>query len=83
VTAAIGLKRLGLALLAAIAVCAGVLVAASYLISADAVRRQVLSEIRSVTGLDPSLRGEAAVSLFPPAASVLRTWCWAMPSGRR
>jgi len=65
VTAAIGLKRLGLALLAAIAVCAGVLVAASYLISADAVRRQVLSEIRSVTGLDPSLRGEVAVSLFP------------------
>jgi len=65
VTAAIGLKRLGLVLLAAIAVCAGVLVAASYLISADAVRRQVLSEIRSVTGLEPSLRGEAAVSLFP------------------
>ena len=64
-TAAIGLKRLGLALLAAIAVCAGVLVAASYLISADAVRRQVLSEIRAVTGLDPILRGEATVSLFP------------------
>jgi AsmA protein len=64
-TAAIGFKRLGLALLAAIAVGSGVLVAASYLISADAVRRQVLSEIRTVTGLNPSLRGETTVSLFP------------------
>ena len=66
-TAAIGFKRLGLALLAVIAVGSGVLVAASYLISADAVRRQVLSEIRTVTGLNPSLR----------------TWCWATPTDRR
>jgi AsmA protein len=64
-TAAIGFKRLGIALLAAVAVCAGVLVAAGYLISADAARRQVLSEIRTVTGLNPILRGEATVSLFP------------------
>lgn len=64
-TAAIGFKRLGLTLLAAIAVGAGVLVAASFLISADAVHRQVLSEIRAVTGLNPILRGEASVSLFP------------------
>src|SRR5271169_661626 len=64
-TAAIGLKRLGLALLAALAVGAGMVVAASYLVSADAVRRQVLSEIRTVTGLNPILRGEASVSLFP------------------
>jgi len=64
-TAAIGFKRMGFALLAAIAVGTGVLVAAGYLISADAVRRQVLSEIRTVTGLDPILRGEASVSLFP------------------
>ena len=64
-TAAIGLKRLGLALLAVIAVGAGMFVVASYLISANAVRRQVLSEIRAVTGLNPILRGEASVSLFP------------------
>ena len=65
-TAATGFKRLGFALLAAIAVGAGVLLAAGYLISADAVRQQVLSEIRAVTGLNPILRGEAtrlAVSL--------------------
>ncbi len=64
-TAATGFKRLGFALLAALAVGTGVLVAAGYLISADAVRRQVLSEIRAVTGLNPILRGEANVSLFP------------------
>ena len=64
-TAATGFKRLGLVLLAVIAVGSGVLVAAGYLISADAVRRQVLSEIRSVTGLNPILRGAASVSLFP------------------
>jgi AsmA protein len=64
-TAAIGIKRLGLTLLAVLAVGAGVLVGASYLISADAVRRQVLSEIRAVTGLNPVLRGETSVSLFP------------------
>jgi AsmA protein len=64
-TAITGFKRLGLTLLAAIAVGTGVIVAASYLISADAVRRQVLSEIRTVTGLNPILRGEATVSLFP------------------
>jgi AsmA protein len=64
-TVTVGFKRLGFALLAAIAVGSGVLVAASFLISADAVRRQVLSEIRAVTGLNPILRGEASVSLFP------------------
>jgi AsmA protein len=64
-TAAIGFKRLGFALLAAFAVGIGALVTAGYLISADAVRRQVLGEIRAVTGLNPILRGEATVSLFP------------------
>ena len=29
------------------------------------MRQQVLSEIRAVTGLEPVLRGEATVSLFP------------------
>ena len=64
-TATAGFKRLGIALLAVIAAGTGVLVAASYLISADAVRSQVLSEIHTVTGLNPSLRGAATVSLFP------------------
>jgi AsmA protein len=64
-TTATGFKRLGFALLAVVAVGAGVFAAASYLISADAVRQQVLGEIRAVTGLDPILRGGATVSVFP------------------
>ncbi len=64
-TATTGFKRLGFALLGLLAVGAGLLLAASFLISADAVRQQAMSEIRAVTGLNPILRGEAAVSLFP------------------
>ena len=64
-TAASGFKRLGFALLAAFAAAAGVLTAAGYLISADAVRSQALREIRAATGLEPVLRGAATVSLFP------------------
>ena len=64
-TAATGLKRLGFILLAIIAGGLVVLTTAGYLISADTVRQQVVSEIRAVTGLDPVLRGKASVSLFP------------------
>ncbi|HET9717955.1 MAG TPA: AsmA family protein [Pseudolabrys sp.] len=64
-TAAAGLKRLGIILLAAAAGGLLVLTIAGYLISADSVRQQVLGEIRSVTGLEPALRGKAKVSLFP------------------
>src|SRR5665647_643628 len=64
-TATTGFKRLGFALLGLLAVGGGLLLAASFLISADTVRQQALSEIRTVTGLNPILRGEATVSLFP------------------
>ena len=64
-TATTGLKRLGFLLLALVAVGAGLLVAAKTLISADTVRAKVLSEIRAVTGLNPTLRGRVSVSLFP------------------
>jgi len=64
-TAATGFKRLGIALLVLVAAGAGVLLAASSLNSSDSVRRQALGEIRSVTGLDPTLRGPVTVSLFP------------------
>jgi AsmA protein len=59
------LKRLGIILLAVMAGGLLVLTTAGYLISADTVRQQVLGEIRSVTGLEPVLRGKASVSLFP------------------
>ena len=64
-TPAAGLKRLGFALLAVVAVGGALLAAGSVLLSAETVRQQALSEIRSVTGLDPILRGPAEVSLFP------------------
>lgn len=64
-TASAGFRRLGFVLLAMLAAAAGVLMTAGYLISADTVRGEVLSGIRSATGLDPILRGRATVSLFP------------------
>jgi len=68
-TAATGLKRLGFILLALIAGGLAVLTTAGYLISADAVRQQVISEIHAVTGLDPVFRGKASVSLFPTGSA--------------
>src|SRR5476651_1320532 len=44
---------------------AGLFMTAGFLISADVVRQQAMNEIRAVTGLNPILRGEATVSLFP------------------
>jgi AsmA protein len=64
-TTANALKRLGFILLAVIAGGLAVLTTAGYLVSADAVRQQVLAEIREVTGLEPVFRGKASVSLFP------------------
>lgn len=52
-------------MLVLVAAGAGVLVTARSLVSTDSVRRQVLSEIRAVTGLNPTLRGPVTVSLFP------------------
>jgi AsmA protein len=64
-TASAGLKRLGFVLLALVVAGIGVLAAASMLISADTVRQEAMSEIRAATGLNPVLRGEATISLFP------------------
>jgi len=65
VTAAVGIKRLGIIVAALAAVGIGVLVILPFVVSADAVREAVKAEIRAVTGLDPVLRGAASVSLFP------------------
>ena len=64
-TAATGFRRLGIALLAVVALGAGALGAASLLVSPDAVRAQALNEIHTVTGLAPTLRGKTTVRLFP------------------
>jgi AsmA protein len=65
VTAAVGIKRLGLAVVALALAGIGTLVILPFLMPADAVREAVKAEIRAVTGLDPVLRGGASVSLFP------------------
>ncbi len=64
-TAATGLKRLAIAVAAVIAAVFVALVGLSFLIPASSVRDAVAREIRAVTGLDPVLRGEVSVSLFP------------------
>ena len=67
-SATTGFKRLGIAIVAVVLVVIAVLSTVALLIPAESVREAVKAEIRSVTGLDVSLRGEAEVSLFPNGA---------------
>ncbi len=60
-----GIKRLGLAVVAVVAIGFSALSAVSLLVSADTVRERVKEQIRTVTGLDPVLSGDVTVSLFP------------------
>lgn len=64
-TAATGLKRILIAGAAAAAAVVIVLVTVPFAIPAGAVRDAVAREIHTVTGLDPALSGDVAVSLFP------------------
>jgi AsmA protein len=67
VSPATGLKRLSLVIAAVFAIGIGALVAASALIPTATVRNAVLADIRAATGLEPIVRGEVKVSLFPTA----------------
>lgn len=64
-SAVTGFKRLGFAIAALVLVMFGALAVVSFLVSTDQVRDAVKAEIKAVTGLDPLLRGETQVSLFP------------------
>ncbi len=64
-SAVTGFKRLGIAVAALLIAIFGVLGIVSVLIPADQVREAIKAEIRAVTGLDPVLRGDISVSLFP------------------
>jgi AsmA protein len=68
VAAAVGIKRLGFAAAVVAAAAVAALGILPWLLPAEAVRKAVQAEIRAVTGLDPVLRGEASVSLFPAGA---------------
>src|SRR5262249_20804514 len=72
VTAATGLKRLAIAVGAVIAAVVISLVALSLFIPASKVRDAVAKEIHAVTGLDPVLRGDMSVSLFPSGTVTFR-----------
>jgi AsmA protein len=72
VTAATGLKRLAIAVAALVAVIVVAFLALSFLMPAATVRQAVSSEIRAVTGLEPVLRGDVAVSLFPSGTVTFR-----------
>ena len=63
--AATGLKRVAIAVAAMIVVAFVTLIALSFLMPAATVRDAVAKEIHAVTGLDPILRGDFNVSLFP------------------
>ncbi len=60
-----GFKRLGVAVGALIGAGLILLVAASYLVSADAARDSVMAEIKAATGFEPTVRGPVSLSLFP------------------
>jgi AsmA protein len=64
-TAAIGLKRLAIAVAVIVAAAFVTLVALSFLVPAASVRDAVKAEIRAVTGLDPLLGDDVSLSLFP------------------
>jgi AsmA protein len=59
------LKRLAIAAAAMVAVAFVTLIALSFLMPAAVVRDAVAKQIQAVTGLDPILRGDVSVSLFP------------------
>jgi AsmA protein len=60
-----GIKRAGIAVAGLLAAGLAVLLILSLVIPADTVRDAVKAQIRAVTGLDPVLRGDVSVSLFP------------------
>ena len=64
-TAATGFKRLAIAVAAVVSAVFVTLVMLSFLIPSASVRDAVAKEIRAVTGLDPVLRGNISISLFP------------------
>ena len=64
-TAAIGLKRLAIAVAALAAAAFVTLIALSFLMPAASVRDAVKAEIHAVTGLDPMLGNDVSLSLFP------------------
>jgi AsmA protein len=66
------LKRLAIAAAAMVAVAFVTLIALSFFMPAAVVRDAVAKQIQAVTGLDPILRGDVSVSLFPSGTVTFR-----------
>jgi AsmA protein len=66
VPTAIGFRRFGIAVGVVVALCLGALSVLSLLISADAARDAVTSQIKAATGFEPVVRGAVTISIFPP-----------------
>ena len=64
-TAATGIKRVGLAVASLLGAGLALLLILSVVIPADTVRDAVKAQIKEATGLEPTLRGDVSVSLFP------------------
>jgi AsmA protein len=62
----IGFKRIGLAFAVLVVLGLGAIAVSSFVISTEAARDAVKAQIRAATGLDPIIRGEVRVSIFPP-----------------
>ena len=60
-----GFRRLGLVTATGVTAAIAVLLAIPVLTPAETVRNAVKTEIRAVTGFDPVIGGEVAVSMFP------------------
>lgn len=70
-TSARSFKRLMIGLLAAGGCGLLALLVAPLLISAETARDAVVAEVRAVTGLEPTVRGPVAVSMFPTGTVTL------------
>ena len=62
-----GFMRLSLVIAAVMVAGVAALAGAAALIPADTVRHAIIANIRAVTGLEPIVRGDVTVSLFPSA----------------
>ena len=60
-----GMKRLGTPIAALLGVVLIALVATSWLINRDALRKAVEAQIRAVTGLELNVAGSIDISLLP------------------
>ncbi|MGZ3408986.1 MAG: AsmA family protein [Xanthobacteraceae bacterium] len=68
---AIGIRWLGIAIGAIVALSLGVVALSSLVISAETARDAVTAQIKAATGFEPVVRGSVSISIFPPDSVTL------------